>query len=150
MKWKSILIISVVTIILTLFLVVRVQNNVPTAPYLFLNTLTAEKKQDRYIIRISQVGEEEKYVIFSEAREVLKTKGVTLLNPLTMEDIQTYMGMNFTDVIGQYSKPHTNIGSGFSIPAYITNDAYLISFQVDHNGVVVGVAKKDLCSTGDG
>lgn len=147
MKHASIWIISMIILLLSTVLVVQMQNKESTVPYLYLATLTAQKEQDRYIIQISQVGEKEKYIYFSDEREILKAKGV---EPLKKEDIQIYVAKKFTDVVAQYGEPHADIGSGFYIPAYITEDAYLISIQVDSDGIISRVAKEDLLYTGDG
>lgn len=144
MKRVIIWIISTI-ILLSTVLVVQKQNKESTVPYLHLPTLTAQKEQDRYIIKISQVGEKEKYIYFSGEREILKTKRVY---PLKTEDIQIHVGKKFTDVVAQYGEPHADVGSGFYIPAYITEEAYLIEIQVDSDGIISRVAKYDLLYTG--
>ena len=145
MKRAIIWIISTI-ILLSTVLVVQKENKESTVPYLYLATLTGQKEQDKYVIKVSQVGEKEKYVYFSGEREILKTKRV---HPLKAEDIQIHVGKRSTDVLAQYGEPHADIGSGFYIPAYITEDAYLISIQVDSDGIISRVAKYDLLYTGD-
>lgn len=147
LKRTIIWIISSITLVLAILLAVQILNNRPTIPYQYLGTLTAEKAQNKYIIKISQAGEKEKYVYFSDEREILKTKRV---EPLKEENIQIHVGMKFADVTVQYGEPHADIGSGFYIPAYVTEDAYLISIQVNSDGIISRVAKKDLLQTDAG
>lgn len=140
----AILIVSAAALLLLIVFVVLTQNKTSTVPYLHLATLTAQKEQDRYFVRISQSGEKEKTISFSEDRKVLKAKGV---EPLNGKNIQIFAGMDLAEVVARYGNPHADIGNGFFIPAYITDDAYLIVLSVDSDGVITEVIKEDLLQT---
>lgn len=142
MKRVAILIVSVAALLLLIVFVVLTQNKTSTVPYLHLPTLTAQKEQDRYFVRISQSGEKEKTISFSEDRKVLKAKGV---EPLNGKNIQIFAGMDLTEVVARYGNPHADIGSGFSIPAYITDDAYLLCFQWTPTALLLRSLKKTCC-----
>ena len=51
--------------------------------------------------------------------------------------------MNFNELKEKIGQPHVDIGSGFYIPAYITEDAYLICFELENDNIFE-VIKRDL------
>ena len=144
-------IVILVIIILLIVLAVSILERAVLADTSYLNfpTMIASKEWGVYIITISKSGEKSKYVHFSESREILKIKGIV---PVEIESTQELLGMEMTDIITQYGDPHTDIGSGFCIPAYITKNAYLVAIHLDDNGIVSYVFKEDLIkgSAGDG
>ena len=81
-------------------------------------------------------------VEFSPERECIRTRRIDLIQ---VEDIKQLAKPNFEQVIEILGQPHGEIGGGFYIPAYLTEDAYLICFHVnDKNGVVSSVYKRDV------
>ena len=96
---------------------------------------------ETHIVTISRSGEKARSVHFSVDRNVLKRNGIV---PVRIENFESLVGMEKTSVIEKYGTPHTDIGSGFSFPAYITEDAYLVSIYADGEGVVSMVSKEDL------
>ena len=59
-------------------------------------------------------------------------------------DLKTFVGKKLSDVEILYGRPHVDVGSGLSIPGYLTVDAYLVYFYVNDEGVIVRARKKDL------
>lgn len=112
-----------------------------SVPYLWYASLQAREERGVYIITVSDVGVAKKTVHFSSCGEVLKTKGIKLLN---IEDPQDFVGMEWSDIVAQYGEPHADVGSGFYIPSYITENAFLITFQLDDDDVVREVYIEDL------
>lgn len=120
---------------------VKRQEKPASIPYLWYPSLSARDEQGVYIITVSKYGNRDKFVHFSDEREILKTNGIT---PLDIEDPQAFVGMEWSDIIAQYGQPHADVGSGFSIPSYITNNAVLITFDFDDNDIVTEVFTEDL------
>lgn len=144
MKKQAIMVAMIAAIIVSfVVLPVLIRERVVSedTPYLYFPTLKANEKQGTFIITISKPGEKNKYVYFSEARELLKHEGIA---PIEIKDTQELVGKEMTDIITLYGEPHTDIGSGFYIPAYITENAYLIAVHLDNNGVVSDVLEEDL------
>ena len=69
-----------------------------------------------------------------------KTKLVQIDDPASL------IGQSLTDITAQYGPPHTDIGSGFYIPAYITEDAQLIALHEDGENNIFLIIIRDLCT----
>ena len=69
-----------------------------------------------------------------------KTKLVQIDDPASL------IGQSLTDITAQYGPPHTDIGSGFYIPAYITEDAQLIALHEDGENNIFMIIVLDLCT----
>lgn len=106
------------------------------------NALTAYKANNDYIFTATEYGSSEKYVIFNSERVPIVCNGFELIDDC---NINNFAEMNFVDVEGMYGSPHVDIGSGFCIPAYVTTNAYLISFHynTDDNSISL-ITKYDL------
>ena len=59
------------------------------------------------------------------------------------EELEHFLNLNFNEIIKKFGQPHVDVGSGFYLPAYITEDADLICFELE-NDIVVDVIKRDL------
>lgn len=59
------------------------------------------------------------------------------------EDINQFLGMDTAELKEKYGQPHVDVGSGFYIPAYITDDAYLICLELEDD-IVFEVIEHDL------
>ena len=140
---KRIIVIAAVILVLIMAIAITalLTKSPPTPPYLWYASLSAREEQGVYIITVSKYGERDKFVHFSGEREILKTNGIT---PLDIEDPQDFVGMEWSDIIAQYGQSHADVGSGFSIPSYITNNAFLITFDFDDNNIVTEVFTEDL------
>ena len=59
------------------------------------------------------------------------------------EDINQYLDKSLNELKENFGEVHADIGSGFYIPAYITENGYLICLEVE-NDIVYDVIKRDL------
>ena len=105
-----------------------------------MGTLSGYENKNNYWIVINNGDNIEKLVVFSPERKSLQIQN---LNLIECEDIHRFLGMNITQLEEIYGSPHADIGSGFYIPAYITNDACLICLELESD-VVIDVIKRDL------
>lgn len=53
------------------------------------------------------------------------------------------MNVNFNELTEEIDQPHVDVGSGFYIPAYVTEDANLVCFELE-NELVIEVIQLDL------
>ena len=53
------------------------------------------------------------------------------------------MNVNFNELTEEIGQPHVYVGSGFYIPAYVTEDANLVCFELE-NELVIEVIQLDL------
>lgn len=53
------------------------------------------------------------------------------------------MNVNFNELTEEIGQPHVDVGSGFYIPAYVTEDANLVCFELE-NEIVIEVIQRDL------
>lgn len=92
-------------------------------------------------------------VFFSSDGKVLHSEKTM---PIDDENIKQLCGKSVEELEKQYGKIHCDVGSGFYIPAYITNHATIVFFEIE-NGIVEGISSTDiitkettdLCSTRD-
>lgn len=110
------------------------------AAYIMLNTLSAYKINGNYLITIEDGGTIQKLAEFSPDRKCRRIQGVDLLKG---NGISQFLNANFNDLAEKIGQPHADVGSGFCIPAYITEDANLICFELE-NEIVIEVIRRDL------
>ena len=53
------------------------------------------------------------------------------------------MNVNFNELTEEIGQPHVDVGSGFYIPAYVTEDVNLVCFELE-NELVIEVIQLDL------
>ena len=53
------------------------------------------------------------------------------------------MNVNFNELTEEIGQPHVDVGSGFYIPAYVTEDANLVCFELE-NELVIEAIQLDL------
>ncbi len=110
-------------------------------PYISLNSLNVYKVKGNFIVSIYMNNSISNIVEFSCSRKSkILNNDIKLLADV---DIDQYLGMNMDQIIYKYGQPHTDIGSGFYIPAYITENGYLIYFKLSDN-IIFEVIKMDL------
>lgn len=109
-------------------------------PYISLNTLSAYEIDGSCLVVVEDGGVVQKIAEFSYERKCKRVQNINLIKAV---DINQFLNMNVEDVKKMLGQPHADIGSGFYIPAYITEDANLISFQIENN-IVFEVIKRDL------
>lgn len=114
--------------------------NNENTPYISLNSLNAYERSSNYVIVISTEGVAEKLVEFSSERQSIRVQGLDLVKS---QEINKYLNMDINKLKKELGQPHVDVGSGFYIPAYITNDAYLICFELEDD-IVFEVIKRDL------
>ena len=113
-------------------------------PYGDWNFLRAYEINKEHVIVVHDYKNIKKTVTFSSDRKCILNEDVALINNFS---INFFFNMKFDEVKLSIGQPHVDIGSGSYRPSYITEDAYLISFGVNHN-VISSVFKYDLL-TGD-
>ena len=109
-------------------------------PYITMNALSAYNDGNNYAIIINNGDIVQKLVEFNSERENVRTQG---LNLIKCEPTEELLNMDIAELKKMYGQPHVDIGSGFYIPAYITEDAYLISFECEDD-IVFNITKRDL------
>lgn len=117
-----------------------------TRPYLSLPMVEGKVIDSRYVITVSVPGERNKTIVFSPNRTVISSKRIDLLQS---DAAQELVGMKMSDVEACFGQPHADVGSGLVIPAYITEDGYLISIHIDDQGLIDMAYKLDLLSNTD-
>ncbi len=109
-------------------------------PYITINALSVYEISENYLITIDDGSIVQKLVEFSFERECRRIQGFDLIKN---GDINQFLNMNFNKLIEKIGQPHVDVGSGFYIPAYVTEDANLICFELE-NETVFEVIKRDL------
>lgn len=109
-------------------------------PYITINALSAYEISENYLIIIDDGSMIQKLVEFSFEREYCRVEGLDLIKN---DDINKFLNMNFNKLKEEIGQPHVDVGSGFYIPAYVTEDANLICFELE-NEIVFEVIKRDL------
>ena len=108
--------------------------------FIFLNSLSVFQTNNTYTIVVEENGVAQKIVEFSSDRKCRTVQGLVLMKN---EDISQYLDRSLNELKEKFGEVHADIGSGFYVPAYITEDGYLIYFEVE-NDIVYEVVKRDL------
>ena len=115
-------------------------NNASDTPYIRNGPVSGYLIDDIYIITISENTSITKWVEYSQEREYYRSQNI---NPISSCDIQRFINVNLNTVIKEIGPPHTDIGSGFYIPTYLTEDAYLINFHLINEKIYM-ITRQDL------
>lgn len=116
--------------------------NYQQKPFISINTLTVYQTNGTYTVIISDDGTIRKKVEFSSDRKSRDVQGLSLLKT---KNISQYLGKNINELETNLGEFHSDIGSGFYIPIYITEDGFAVCFHVE-NDIVFEVIKHDLLS----
>lgn len=108
--------------------------------FISLNALSVFRTDDTYTAVVGKNGTVQKIAEFSSDRRCLNAKNIT---PIKDEDLNYCLGKTLSELEEKSGAIHTDIGSGFYIPAYITENGYLIYFELD-NDTVCKVTKRDI------
>ena len=108
--------------------------------YIVINALSVYKIRENFVITIDDGATIKKLVEFSYDRKCIRAQEVDLLET---GDINQFISIRFDALTEKIGQPHVDIGSGFYIPSYITNDAHLVCFEIE-NEIVVEIIKRDL------
>lgn len=109
-------------------------------PFIFLNSLSVFRIDDMYIIVVEENGVAQKIVEFSSDRKCHTAQGLVLVEN---EDINQYLDKSLNELKENFGEVHADVGSGLYIPAYITENGYLVCLEVE-NDIVYDVIKRDL------
>ena len=109
-------------------------------PFISLNSLTVFRTEDTYTAVIGKNGTVQKTAKFSSNRKCLNANGIT---PVNNKALNYYLDKTLSELEEKSGAVHIDIGSGFYIPAYITENGYLIYFELD-NDTVCKVTKCDI------
>ena len=109
-------------------------------PYITINALSVYQISENYLITIDNGDIIQKLVEFSPDRKCYRIQGFDLIKN---DDMNQFLNINFNQLIEKNGQPHVDVGSGFYIPAYVTEDANLICFELE-NEIVIEVIKRDL------
>ena len=102
-------------------------------PYPTINPLSAYKIGGNYWMTIDDGDTVQKLAEFSPDRTCLRTQGLRLIE---INDICQLLNVSVDSLTEKLGQPHADIGSGFSVPAYITDDAELLCFELENDSVV--------------
>lgn len=108
--------------------------------YITLNALSVYETGKSYFITIDDGKIIQKLAEFSPDRNCLRIQGFDLIKNCHLNQ---FLSINFNELTEKLGQPHVDIGSGFYIPSYITEDAYLICFELE-NDVIIDIIKRDL------
>lgn len=109
-------------------------------PYISINVLSVYKVNENYLIIVADGEIVQKLVEFSSDRKCRRIQGFDLVNN---SDISQFLNVDFNELTEEISQPHVDVGSGFYIPAYVTEDANLVCFELE-NEIVIEVIQRDL------
>ena len=109
-------------------------------PYTNINALSVYKINNNYLLIMDDGDIVQKLVEFSPDRRCQRVQGIGLIKNY---DTKQFLNVAFSQVIEKIGQPHVDVGSGFYIPAYVDEDAYLICFELE-NEIVIEVIKRDL------
>lgn len=109
-------------------------------PYITINALSVYEISGNYLITIDDGNFIQKLAEFSPDRKCHRIQGFDLIKD---GEINQLLNINFSELTEKIGQPHVDIGSGFYIPSYVTEDAHLICFQLE-NEIVIGVIRRDL------
>ena len=106
------------------------------------NALSVYKVNEVYCVIIEDGHTVQKFAEFSASRSCLNKQGLELIR---FYDVNLFLNKDFNGLIEEIGQPHVDIGSGFYIPSYVTEEAKLISLYIEDD-LVVDVIVYDLFS----
>lgn len=109
--------------------------------YFTITSLSGYKTDGGYCVVVENNGIVQGVAMFSSERRYCESQGIDLIDD--SEGIEKYLNKPFEEIRQQLGAPHADVGSGFYIPAYLTEKAYLICFELE-DGIVCGIVKKDM------
>lgn len=107
------------------------------------NTLIVIRQEEKFIVLIHDGKNILKKVEFNAGRSVLNCEQIVLKEDV---EINKYFNRPFKELVKCFGEEHTDIGSGFYLPSYVTTDGYLLVFSVE-SGIISNVSKIDLLKT---
>lgn len=98
--------------------------------------ITVYEKNGNYIFQLIDGGKVE----FSPDRKVVRTISI---DPIKCDNYRDLTNRSFDEIISMIGKPHYVLGSGISIPFYITEDAYILCLYPNYDGIVESIIVMD-------
>lgn len=138
--YHFVILISVLALgILLLFQIpyYRIMNNTPSVWYPTLRVFQTHSGYHVYLLDGKRIHGS---ICFSADGQLLDCWNV---KPITEDNSATFLEKHINEIAAQYGAPHADVGSGFYIPAYISEDARLIILYTDES-VVNKIVVKDL------
>ena len=105
-------------------------------------TVSTFQTGDTYTAVITDYVTLQKTVEFSQDRRCLDVQGLT---PVAIGDIRRYLGKSVGELVSELGEVHDDAGSGLYIPAYITEDGYVVTFS-SLDDTIFCINKYDLLS----
>lgn len=103
-------------------------------PYIKLNTINIYKDEEQFVGVVSDFKEVLGVVLFTADRKLLYSEG---LKPIACDDkMEQFIGKSIDEIEEEFGEIHCDIGSGFFIPAYITDHATILIFQIENEFVI--------------
>ena len=106
--------------------------DVYNSSYISLNALQVFKDEGRYVLAVEGNRGISGIAVFSSEGRLLYSEKLV---PINDENIKRFCGESVYELEKQYGKIHCDIGSGFYLPAYITNHATIIFFEIRNDTV---------------
>lgn len=103
--------------------------------------LSAYRSNENYLFSIIVNGDIVGEAEFASDRRIIRVESLELIKS---DNIQKFTNMSFNSVKDMVGEPHVDVGSGFYIPAYITEDAHLICLYLSNEHMVDAVVVRDL------
>ena len=107
-----------------------------------INTVHVYKNGQLYVVTVEENGIVAKLAEFNQDHFCKRTEGIT---PIKDESFTVFLNQNFDVLTEKLGQPHTDVGSGFLIPSYITETAKLVSFTLEDT-LITSVTVRDLFS----
>ena len=114
--------------------------DVYSATHIDLNAVKVFNDGENFVIVIEENQGISGIAVISSDRKTLHSEKIT---PINDENIEQFCGKSIEKIEEQYGKIHSDIGSGFYIPAYITDHATIVFFEIE-NGIVERISSKDI------
>ncbi len=105
-----------------------------------LNSVRTYRENGQYIVAICNGGSQTEYVAFDTSRKCVSEDTVGMLEK---RDYSSHLGTSFTAFQELYGSPHTDVGSGFYIPAYVVDEGYLLEIS-EENDIIIRLSMIDI------
>lgn len=142
-KIKTRLIAAVVLALLLgglAFGLIRRQQILHTEPIVWYPSVRVFETHNGYKVYFLEGEHIQGSLYFSKDRQLKEHWNV---NAIGSENAAVFFGKSLEEITKEYGDPHADIGSGFYIPAYVSEDAHLVVLYMENN-TVYKVTVKDL------
>ena len=123
------------------------------SPHITLNAVSVFRDGEDFVVVIEENQAASGIIVFSSNGKLLHAEKIV---PINDGNIKEFLGKSIENLRSQYGGIHCDIGSGFYIPAYITDYATIIFFQIEDNMIrsissmnIITKSTTRLCSIDD-